>query len=180
MALIVYAHPYPNRSRANRVLLAAVRHLPRLEVRSLYDLYPDFAIDVEAEQAALTRADVVVWQHPMYWYSVPGLFKHWFDRVLACGWAYGEGGTALHGKRCLWVTTTGGDTSAFQSEGMHAHPLGAFVPPVMQTARFCGMQWEEPIVLHGAHRVPDAALQDAARSYKERLERLIDVSRGEP
>src|SRR5262245_51490007 len=112
MALLVYAHPYPLRSRANRALLAALEGLPQLEVRSLYDLYPDFGIDIGTEQRALLRAELVIWQHPMYWYSVPGLLKHWFDKVLARGWAYGEGGTALRGKTCLWVTTTGGDEHA--------------------------------------------------------------------
>ena len=50
MIHIVYAHPYPSQSRANRVLLDAVRHLPQVEVGSLYDRYPDFDIDVAAEQ----------------------------------------------------------------------------------------------------------------------------------
>jgi glutathione-regulated potassium-efflux system ancillary protein KefF len=61
-------------------------------VHSLYDLYPDFDIDVDAEQAALKHADLVVWMHPIYWYSVPAMLKHWFDVVLLRGWAYGEGG----------------------------------------------------------------------------------------
>ena len=46
MICLIYAHPYPDRSRGNRVLLEAVRQLPGLDLRSLYDLYPDFGIDV--------------------------------------------------------------------------------------------------------------------------------------
>jgi glutathione-regulated potassium-efflux system ancillary protein KefF len=167
--VVIFAHPYPKRSRANRVLLDEVRALPGVIVRSLYDLYPDFDIDVEAEQRVLLENEMIVWQHPMYWYSVPGLLKHWFDKVLARGWAYGDGGTALRGKRCLWVVTTGGDESAFRPEGMHAHRFEEFVPHVEQTARFCGMHWEEPIVVRGAHRVTDAALAESARSYRERV-----------
>ena len=172
MPLVVFAHPYIDRSRANRVLLDAVKDVPELELRSLYERYPDFAIDVEAEQAALLRHDVVVLQHPMYWYSVPALLKHWFDKVLARGWAYGDGGTALHGKRCLWVTTTGGPDEAFQPDGMHAHRFEAFVPAVRQTARFCGMIWQDPIVVHGAHRVAGDELTKAGRAYRERLVQL--------
>src|SRR5690349_11399625 len=145
MFALIYAHPYPDRSRANRALLGAVAGLPEPEVRSLYDLYPDFGIDVEAEQELLLKAQLIVWQHPLYWYSVPGLLKHWFDKVLARGWAYGEGGTALRGKRCLWVSTTGGDAASFSAAGMHQHPFASFVAPVEQTARFCGMEWLEPI-----------------------------------
>jgi glutathione-regulated potassium-efflux system ancillary protein KefF len=179
MAVLIYAHPYPDRSRANRLLLRAVRDLPGLTIRSLYDLYPDFGIDIEAEQRALVESDVMIWQHPMYWYSVPGLLKHWFDKVLVRGWAYGEGGTALVGKRCLWVTTSGGDHQAFSAEGMHAHSFASFVPAVKQTARFCGMHWEEPFVLHGAHRVPNDELEKEADRYRQRIADLIGLGRGE-
>ena len=173
MICLVYAHPYPDRSRANRVLLDAVRKLPQLELRSLYDLYPDFAIDVPAEQEALTRAQIVVFQHPLYWYSVPGLLKHWFDKVLAVRWAYGPGGTALHGKTCLWVTTTGAPEAGYASEGMHRRPFPDFIPPVEQTARFCGMRWAEPLVLFGAHRVGEDVLRAHAARYREQLEMLL-------
>jgi glutathione-regulated potassium-efflux system ancillary protein KefF len=175
-ALLVFAHPYPERSIANRVLLTATEGLDGLETRSLYDLYPGFDIDVEAERRALVDASVLIWQHPMYWYSVPGLLKHWFDKVLTRGFAYGQGGTALVGKRCLWVTTTGGDEGAFTPAGYHAHPFGAFTPPVEQTARFCGMRWEEPFVVHGAHRAGEAGLRAAAQRYRARLEALIAES----
>lgn len=169
---LIYAHPYPDRSRANRALLAGVRDLPGLDVRVLHDLYPDFAVDVEAEQAALLRARVVVWHHPIYWYGPPALLKLWFDKVLSWGWAYGTGGDALRGKRCLWVVTTGGDEGAYTDGGMHEHPFGAFEPPIRQTARFCGMEWLEPIVFHGARVGGDDRLESAARAYRARLEAL--------
>ena len=164
MICVVFAHPYPSRSRANRVLRRSLPVLPEIEVRPLYDLYPDFDIDVAAEQAALARASLVVWMHPTYWYSVPGLLKHWFDQVLAHGWAYGDGGRALHGKHCLWVTTTGGDGAEYSSAGMHERPFASFVPPVEETARFCGMHWEEPFVVHGAHLLDETQL--AARGVE--------------
>lgn len=170
--VLIFAHPYPDRSRANARLLAAVERLEGVSVRSLYDMYPGFDIDVPAEQAALARAEVIVWQHPMYWYSVPGLMKHWFDKVLARGFAYGEGGNALRGKCCLWVATTGGDERAFGPQGMHERPLSAFSPVVEQTALFCGMAWQEPIIVHGAHQVSEATLDAAAVLYKGRLTAL--------
>ncbi|MBK7356293.1 glutathione-regulated potassium-efflux system oxidoreductase KefF [Propionivibrio sp.] len=169
MILIVRAHPYPQRSRAGRALLEAVHDLPDLEVRSLYDLYPDFDIDVAAEQAALARADLVVWLHPIYWYSAPAMLKHWFDVVHLRGWAYGDGGAALRGKHCLWVATTGGDASSFAESGAHQLPFAAFEAPIRQTAKFCGMVWEPPIVLHGANVVSNDALEAAANAFRERL-----------
>lgn len=169
---LIFAHPYRDRSRANRALLKAVADHPDVEVRALYDLYPDFDVDVEREQAALVRSKVVVWQHPMHWYSVPSLLKHWIDKVLTRGFAYGAGGVALEGKRCLWVTTTGAMDSGFSPEGIHGHPLASFVPPIEQTARFCSMRWEPPFIVHGAHTIPTSALLEAAKAYRGRLDAL--------
>jgi len=172
-AVIIYAHPYPDRSRANRVLSDAVRSLPGVDLRALYDRYPDFAIDIEAEQKALLAADLVIWQHPAYWYTVPALLKLWWEKVLAHGWAYGAGGNALVGKRCLWVATTGGDEAAYGPTGMHAHPFSDYEPVVRQTARFCGMRWEAPMVLHGAHQVLESELFTFAGNYRERVMAIL-------
>jgi glutathione-regulated potassium-efflux system ancillary protein KefF len=171
MILVIHAHPYPRSSRSTAALLGAVRDLPELEVRSLYDLYPDFDVDAGAERAALERSGLVVWLHPIYWYTVPALLKQWFEVVLAKGWAYGEGGTALQGKECLWAVTTGADEDAYTEQGKHAHDFSAFAPVVKQTARFCGMRWHEPFVLHGAHIVTEPQLAAATARLRERLER---------
>ncbi len=165
---LIYAHPYAEQSLANRELLAAVDDLPFVTRRSLYDLYPDFDIDVEAEQHALAAADLIVLQHPVYWYSTPALLKLWIDDVLALGWAYGEGGTALVGKSMQWVVTTGGDFRAYAPEGPHGHPFEVFVAPMRQTARFCGMHWLEPLVVHDAH-ADRQQVATAGQRYRERL-----------
>lgn len=173
MLLVILAHPYLDHSRANRALAAAIRGLDDVEVRSLYDRYPDFTIDVAAEQRALERASVVVWQHPIYWYSVPALLKLWFEKVLTPGWAYGPAGTALHGKRCLWVATAGGDEVSYAPDGLHRHSLNTFEPAVRQTAQFCGMTWLAPFLVIGAHRIDDDELTLHARRYRARLAELV-------
>lgn len=170
--LIVYAHPYPDRSRAGRALLAGVSDMPGLSVRSLYDLYPDFSIDVGVERQALAAADVLVWQCPFYWYGMPSLLHLWIEKVLANGWAYGPGGTAVRGKTALWVTTTGAPREGYRAGAMHGHPFDAFVPAVSQTAVFCGMEWTAPLVVHGAHRISDDELVGRAAEYRRLLERL--------
>jgi putative NADPH-quinone reductase len=172
MIVIAYAHPHHARSRANRALLDAAATVSGVQVRPLYELYPDFDIDVDAEQAALAAADTIVLQHPVYWYSLSALAKLWLDTVFVHGWAYGEGGRALVGKRFLWAATTGGDTTAYGPEGVHRQPFEAFVAPMRQTAHFCGMRWEAPFVLHGAHVIDDAALAAHATRYRERLAAL--------
>ena len=102
--LVLCAHPDLRLSRVNHRLLEAAQALQRdpppgltLELRDLYSLYPDYVLDVQEEQAAAERADLIVWQHPIYWYSMPPLMKLWLDEVLAHGWAYGHDGQALRG-----------------------------------------------------------------------------------
>jgi len=168
--VVILAHPYPRLSRACAALAGAARGVSGLEVRSLYERYPDFDVDARAEQTALAQAGLVVWLHPMHWYGMPGLLKVWMDAVLVKGWAFGKGGTALAGKDCLWAVTTGGDTHAFSPDGRHGRPFADFVAPVEQTARFCGMNWLEPFVVHGAHLISDEALSATAARLRERLE----------
>ena len=170
MICVIYAHPYPRRSRACARLLAAVSPLPQLEVRSLYDLYPDFDIDGEAERRAIDAARLVLWMHPVYWYTAPAMMKHWFEQVLSRGWAYGENGGLLKGKDCLWVSTTGGDEQAYVADGRHDHPSEANAAVMEQTARFCAMRWLEPFTVHAAHLVSDAELDASAAALRTRIE----------
>lgn len=165
---LIHAHPFAERSLANRQLLASVDGLPFIARRDLYDLYPDFDIDVEAEQAVLAAADLIVLQHPVYWYSMPALLKLWIDNVFAVGWAYGNGGKALVGKNLQWVVTTGGDFRAYSPDGPHGHPFDVFIAPMRQTARFCGMHWMEPIIVHDAHST-QAHVAEAGGRYRQRL-----------
>jgi glutathione-regulated potassium-efflux system ancillary protein KefF len=169
MIVVIHAHPYPSRSRACRALVEAIRTLPQVEVRSLYDRYPDFDIDIPDEQRALERAQLLVWMHPLYWYSMPSLLKHWIDTVLQRGWAYGEGGTALAGKHCLWVATAGGDASSYAEGRTYRKPFERFMDPVEQTARFCGMEWEPPQIVFGSRTISEAALAEQAATLRRRL-----------
>ena len=170
MILVIHAHPYPRHSRAVRALLEAIALLPVVEVRSLYDLYPDFDIDVAAEQDALARCQLVVWLHPLHWYSVPGLLKQWFDKVLERGWAYGGEGRALAGKHCLWAPTVGNDEDTFENEGANLRPFARYVDPIEQTARYCAMEWEAPFVVFGTLTMSDEQLATAGTHLRERLE----------
>lgn len=172
MTLVIFAHPYPDRSRANRMLMQALDGMADVTVRSLYDRYPDFTIDVAAEQEALAAASLIVWQHPLFWYSAPALLKLWFEKVLTPGWAWGPGGDALRGKRGLWVVTTGGDAVDYSPSGIHRHPFSDFCNVVRQTVEFCKMEWLEPVVIHEARQLDERALAEWGARYRAHLEAL--------
>ena len=167
MILLIYSHPYPQHSHANRKMLEQASLLPDVEVRSLYELYPDFNIDIAAEQEALSRADLVIWQHPMQWYRPPPLMKLWIDKVLAHGWAYGRGGKALHGKNVMWAVTTGGGDNHFN---LGDHPgFEVLGQPLQATALYCVMNWLPHFTVHFTFVCDENTLEVQAEQYKQRL-----------
>ena len=167
--LVLVAHPQMEQSRANRKLMRAAQVLAGVQVRDLYALYPDYLIDVEAEQAALAAATLVVWQHPIHWYSMPPLMKLWVDEVLAFGWAYGPGGGALRGKDLWLVASTGGAEDSYRPQSYNRYFFDAFLPPYEQTAALCGMRFLPPLLLHGAHHLGPAETAAHARVFADRL-----------
>ena len=172
--LILFAHPRLEKSRTNARLLQHVPRRDEVTFRDLYERYPDFDIDVAVEQALLRDHDIIVWHHPLYWYSAPPLVKQWIDLVLAFGWAYGPGGTALHGKAMGHVVTTGGAAAAYQLTGYHGFTLDEFLRPLQRTVTLCGMRWLPPFAVHGTHRLTEEALDAAAARYGQHLSRLAD------
>ena len=162
--LVIFAHPVFERARVAPGLLAAAEGAPDVEVRDLYELYPDFTIDVEAEQQALLRHERIVLQFPFYWYSAPAMMKQWMDEVLTLGFAYGEEGVALKGKTLACAVSTGSGGAAQQIAGESPFPVEAFLKPFDQTARLCQMDWAKPFVVYGADIVsPSDLTREAAR-----------------
>lgn len=171
--LILFAHPMPRKSRINRAMAAAVRELAGVTFHDLYEAYPDFDIDVAHEQALLREHDVIVAQHPFYWYSAPALMKEWLDLVLEYGFAYGDQGTALHGKRWQQAITTGGPEDAYQTSGYNRFTIRELLAPFEQTANLCGMIYQEPFVVHGVLQMTRAQAEAEALRYRAHIEQLL-------
>lgn len=172
--LLICAHPALHRSRVNRRMIDAAKTLPHVHVHNLYDRYPDFFIDVANEKFLLEKADLIVFQFPIHWYSVPALLKQWMDVVLEYGWAYGTDGTALKAKDFLLATTTGGSRQDYQAEGAHRHEFDLFLPPLQQTAHLCGMNWCTPHLLFGAHQADEVTVNQHCQEYRDLLNTYPD------
>jgi glutathione-regulated potassium-efflux system ancillary protein KefF len=170
--LVLAAHPHLEHSRVNVQMMrsaSAPSLAARVQVRDLYALYPDYLIDVAAEQQALAAAQLVVWLQPLHWYGMTPLLKLWVDEVFAFGWAYGPGGRALAGKDLWLVASTGGGEDTYRPQGTNRHFFDAFLPPYEQTAALAGMRFLPPLLLHGAHRVTESELAAHAQVFAERL-----------
>jgi glutathione-regulated potassium-efflux system ancillary protein KefG len=173
--LVLFAHPVLERSRVNRRLVDAIRDVDGVMIRDLYEEYPTLMIDVKYEQQLLLEHDVIVFQHPFYWYSCPAILKEWQDLVLEHGWAYGAGGTNLRGKITLNAITTGGPAHAYQKGGYNRFSVRELLAPWDQTAYLCGMRFLAPFAVHAALKV--AGEEDVAASrvaYRRLIEALRD------
>ncbi|MBY4677447.1 NAD(P)H-dependent oxidoreductase [Marinobacterium arenosum] len=181
--LVLLAHSdMENRSIANRRIITKLKAESHVEVRDLYRLYPDFDIDIEAEQRALQSADLIVLQYPIHWYNAPGLLKEWMDRVLQYGFAYGSQGDKLHGKGFMVSVTVGGPENSYQEGGDNSFPMTTFLTPLQQTAKFCGMQWQAPVISHDMVYIPGVwnekeAVALRAENHADRLLNQIEQYR---
>ncbi|MGL4491092.1 MAG: NAD(P)H-dependent oxidoreductase [Rhizobiaceae bacterium] len=172
--LILFAHPRKSNSVVQKAMLESVQGLDNVTIHDLYAAYPDFLIDVRAEQALLLGHDIVVLQHPFYWYSSPAIVKEWLDLVLEYGWAYGTGGTQIAGKYLMTAISTGGAKEAYATKGLNRFDIDLMLTPFNQTAHLCGMGWLKPFVIHSGRGLDPTTLSGRAETYRELLVDLRD------
>jgi len=168
--LVIFAHPRLNESQVNKALVKQITGLPHVMVHDLYEIYPDFYIDVKKEQALLLQADLIVFQCPMYWYSSPSLLKEWQDVVLERGFARGASGTALRDKEFMMAISTGGPEEAFQRGGANNFTTEELLRPFEQMAHLCGMIYHPPFIIHGAFYLQRDEIERSSAAYRRLLE----------
>ncbi|MBX7267715.1 NAD(P)H-dependent oxidoreductase [Micromonospora sp. Llam7] len=137
--------------------------------------------DVAAEQEKLLWADTVVFQFPMWWYTMPAILKGWVDRVFSYHFAYGVGvhdethygerfgeGT-LRGRRAILSVTVGGPESHYTDRGING-PIEDLLFPIHHGILYYpGVEVLPPFVLYGADKITDDGFENAAKVWQERL-----------
>jgi glutathione-regulated potassium-efflux system ancillary protein KefG len=173
--LIVFGHPAFKRSTINAALREAVETLDGVTFHDLYACYPDFLIDVPYEQRLCERHDIIIFQHPFYWYSTPAIVKEWFDLVLEHAWAYGSSGDALNGKITFQALTAGGSQENYCADGLNRFTIRELTTPFRATANLCGMDWLPPFAVLGIHQgLPESERARHAENYRRTLIALRD------
>ncbi|WP_227318035.1 NAD(P)H-dependent oxidoreductase [Cedecea davisae] len=170
--LVLAAHRYPEKSRINHAAVEALSGLADVTVHELMRAYPDFNIDVEREQKLLREHDSIVMLFPFWWYSSPAILKEWQDHVLSYGFAYGSDGKALHGKKLLVATSTGGSAQAYTPEGYNQYAVEALLLPFHAMANKTGMIWQQPALVQGANDITDPLIDEGVNYWLSRVNEL--------
>lgn len=166
---VLVIHPDINQSRINSALAKGAESLTDVNVRYLYDLYPDGKIDVAAEQAELEGADRIVLQFPMQWYSTPPLLKQWLDDVLTYGWSHGGETQALKNKQLMLAVSLGGAESAYQPDGAAGHTVSEYLLSFETISGYLGLKYVKPFITGGAATITDQQIALQADRYATML-----------
>ncbi|MCG7501542.1 NAD(P)H-dependent oxidoreductase [Tenacibaculum sp. Mcav3-52] len=153
--LMILAHPNLKDSVANKHISTEIAaQFNHFEISDIFNQYPDFKIDVEAEQAKLLAADTIIFQFPFFWYNMPAILKQWFDEVFSFNFAYGSKGDKLRGKNFLLSITVGGPKEAYTPIGYNHFAIEELIKPLQQTAYLSQMNYLKPVYTHGLTYVP--------------------------
>ena len=168
--LVIYSHTYQEQSTAGKAILEVFKKAPGFTVRYLEELYPDLSkIDIAAEQQALVEADVIVFQHPIFWFSMPAALKRYMDEVFQYGFAYGTGGDKLKGKKFIHSFTAGSSAATYEGTEFGS----ALVAPLKCSAAYTQMDYVKAAPLYGQLALTNPNVAEEARQHAEKLVAFI-------
>jgi NAD(P)H dehydrogenase (quinone) len=143
-----------------------------LEQRHAYEA-GSIAADIAGEIEKLKKADLVIFNFPVYWFSVPAILKGWIDRVLISGLCYGgmrfydQGG--LKGKKATLSFTLGGRPHMFGEDAIHGE-LDMLLRPLLRgTLAYVGM---DVLPYFAGYHIPylkPEAREEIMQSYRDWL-----------
>lgn len=187
--LIVYAHPTPQ-SFNHAILESFTKGLAEAghtyEVADLYAINfnpclsgADFAQlmagktpdDIRAQQEKISRADALVFIHPIWWFAPPAILKGWIDRVLSMGFAYsmdekdGHPVGLLKNQKALIINTAGGTEEEAKMFGS-SDALKKIEGDLM--FKFCGITNVEQVIFYNVIMTDDAT----RKGYLEQAKNL--------
>ena len=136
-----------------------------------------FAEEIKREMEKLEKADIVIFNFPLWWFSLPAILKGWVDRVFAMGYAYGAGkGVYENGvfpnKKAFLAITTGGPDISYQSQGKNGD-IGTILFHINHgILYFTGMRALPPFIVYGPARMSEDERKAKLQDYETYLGKL--------
>ncbi len=178
--LMLVGHPdIEKNSIFNKIIVDSFQNIKEVRIKNIMKEYPDFKIDIKREQEILIEVENIVFQFPLYWYSMPAIMKEWIDRVFEYGFACGSKGDKLKGKNCILSITIGGPKSSYLDKDNSSFSMESLLSPLEKTINFCGMNFLNPILSYDMFynpNVPEAKskIEEKAQKHVQRLRDILE------
>lgn len=144
--------------------------------------------EVQEEQRKLREAELIVFQFPLWWYSVPAMLKGWIDRVFSAGFGfdvidpatgytrkYGDG--LMLGKRALIIVSFGETEAGVGPRGRSGDLDSLLFSFTHGTLFYTGM---EVYPLHAIGRADDLDEARVAEELSRFNDRILNLSSETP
>ncbi|KAK7939240.1 hypothetical protein WMY93_002566 [Mugilogobius chulae] len=133
--------------------------------------------DITEEQRKVKEADLIVFQFPMYWFSVPAILKGWFDRVLTQGFAYTQEKRYSQGifekKKAMLSFTTGSMETEFSPNGINGDMNVTLWPLQNGILHYCGFQVLAPQIFWAPALAPPKCRTYMLEGWRTRLQDVL-------
>lgn len=139
-----------------------------------------FSEDIIAEMEKLLWADLIIFNFPLWWFSVPAILKGWVDRVFAMGFAYG-GGKGVYdtgvfkGKKGMLCITTGGQETTYLEGGRNGNIDKILFHINHGMLYFTGMDVMPPFIAYSVARLTDDERKIILEKYENYLINLNTI-----
>ncbi len=139
-----------------------------------------FADDLKEEMDKLVRADLVIFNSPLWWSSFPAILKGWCDRVFALGFAYHPkeklyDSGVFRGKKAMCVLTAGGSKSAYSEGGANGDIMMVLYHIHHGLLYYSGMDVLPPFITWRTHLESKEVLESYLVDYKNHLLNLDNL-----
>ena len=139
------------------------------------------APDILVEMKKLEKAELVIFQFPVWWFGMPAILKGWADRVFARGFAYLPGRKydtgMFKGKLAMVAATTGTSADTYAPDGIDGDILTVLWPIHNGLLRYSGFDVLPPFVAYMPGRVGADGRAAYLESFKKRLSEIETTPR---
>ncbi len=134
------------------------------------------ADDIMAEIEKIRWCDLLIFQFPLYWFSVPAILKGWIDRVFVPGFAFGGGAWydrgGLTGKRAMLSVTMAAFPQMMDADGINGMIDVNLWPIQNGVLAFCGFDVLAPFIANAVPYVDADKRQALLDDYAARLTKV--------
>lgn len=128
--------------------------------------------DIVSEQEKIEWCEIMIWQFPLYWFSVPAILKGWVDKVFTMGKFYDNGKIFENGfsagKKAMLSVTTGGPQKNYV-EDKYGDINSILFPIHRSVLEFLGFSVLQPEIIYSVERLTDEERKTLLDRWSKRL-----------